>query len=96
MKQLVYSYLITNSSGNYSPDTARAMLDLWALSLREAGHFRGDILLFTDRPELRLPGIIVRPLQLPKVELKHLWLTRILNYKGLPYRDYDTLTIDSP
>jgi hypothetical protein len=91
MKQLVYSYFITNDNGNYSPDAAETMLDLWTRSLRETGNYRGDILLFTDRPELQLPRIIVRPLLLPKAELKHFWLTRILNYKNLPYRDYDTL-----
>jgi hypothetical protein len=91
MKQLVYSYFITNGNGNYSRGAAGTMLDLWARSLRETGNYRGDILIFTDRPELQLPGIIVRPLLLQNVELKHFWLTRILNYKNLPYRDYDTL-----
>jgi hypothetical protein len=91
MKQLVYSYFIANDNGNYSPGAVETMLNLWTRSLRETGKFRGDILVFTDRPELRIPHIIAHPLLLPKAELKHFWLTRILNYKNLPYRDYDTL-----
>ncbi len=92
MRRLVYSYSITRSTtGGHAPQVVERMVDLWVRSLRGAGNFRGDVLLFTDRPDVRLSGVMTYPLTLPQVELKHLWLTRVTNYKALPYREYDTL-----
>lgn len=92
MKALVYSHLISNRSDrNYAPGTVDAMLDLWLRSLRGPGRFTGDILLFTDREDLRAPQIIVRPIRLQWAQDKELWTARIANYERLPYRDYDTI-----
>lgn len=58
MKPLVYLVLVDMSVPlGYKPGDLDAMFDLWVRHLKGPGGYDGEILILTNRPGFRCPGV---------------------------------------
>jgi hypothetical protein len=90
MKTLIYSHLYVRPGASHERTAAlRESLDLWLNHLRGPGRYAGDILLFTNDPEVTRPGLILRPIHNVPMDPQHAFLQRVLTYQEVPAADYD-------
>ena len=90
MKTLIYSHLYQRSDAPPEKTAAyREMLTLWYEHLRGPGRYTGDVLLFTNVPELGRPGLLVRPLGDVPADPRRAFLHRVLTYGDVPAGEYD-------
>ena len=90
MKTLIYSHLY--ELPNTPPERRAAFvagLDMWYQHLRHSGRYTGDILLFTNRPDVRVPGLLIEPLPDVPPDPGRAFLHRVLHYGQVPIASYD-------
>jgi hypothetical protein len=92
MKTLIYSHLYERP-GNSDLQSAslRALLDFWFDHLRGPGRYAGDVLLFTNVPNVGRRGLMLRPLRDVPRDPAHAFLQRVLTYDEVPAHDYDVV-----
>jgi hypothetical protein len=92
MKTLIYSHLWKLPGSTVCQAAAlRTLLNLWFTHLRGPGRYDGDILLFTNVPDLQRPGLMVRRLPDVPDNSAHVFVRRVLTYHEVPVQDYDVV-----
>lgn len=91
MKTLVYSMLLATPDAPETWPDLISMYELWWRHWRGPGGYAGDLMLFTNMPDLARPSVQIRPLKHLTTEVKDVFYARVLNYQIVPFSRYDLI-----